>query len=69
MIVNGQQWSDCDMCGEKKRSEYGYLAQGATGRWCVVLSSCKDCLPADATILTPEEATAECIKRGGSPDF
>lgn len=46
MIVNGQNWNDCDCCGKPKTAHYGAVAQGATGRWCVVLSVCDDCLDA-----------------------
>ena len=60
MFVDNQSFSECDFCGTKKLSEYGAIARGATGRWCVVLSCCEACLPAEGA--TPIGNARELIE-------
>ena len=62
MIVRGYDWSNCDMCNGTS-AHYAYIAQGASGRWCPVLSVCSDCLtPAEkAEALTREQAEQEIL--------
>lgn len=69
MLINGQNWNSCDLCGANVTAEYAYVARGATGRYCVVLSACGECI-GDNTPMSPADAVAVINERGdGYADF
>jgi hypothetical protein len=58
MLVEGFDFNDCDLCREPERkARLAYVAQGATGRWCPVLSVCDTCAEDEtADVVSREEA-------------
>jgi hypothetical protein len=49
--------SQCDACGTTFKGYVdgvGAVARGATGRWCVVMWLCHDCIP-NVNVITAEE--------------
>lgn len=59
----------CDMCGGSHNAKQSYVAQGATGRWCPVLSVCDDCVPEGETVLTIQQAYDKIDTLTGWPEF
>jgi len=46
MLVKGIHFNGCDICFDSTiRANHAYVAQGATGRYCAVLSVCHHCAP------------------------
>jgi hypothetical protein len=58
MLVEGFDFNDCDLCGYAgRKARLAYVAQGATGRWCPVISVCDTCAEdEDTAVVSREEA-------------
>lgn len=65
--------SECDFTGKWYPTPIdggGYLAQGATGRWCVVMWAGPEYLEANnIKVSSKEEALAMVKEKGGYADF
>lgn len=71
MLVSGFKWNSCDICWSKVPSDHSYVARGATGRYCPVLSVCSACAEKEGgNALTYEQALAQIAEKGdGYADF
>jgi hypothetical protein len=65
--------TECDFTGKKYDPPVqggGYLVQGATGRWCVVMWAGPEYLEANnVKVSSDEEAAAMVEDKGGYADF
>lgn len=78
MFVRSESVWNCDSCGKSGTPGVACIAQGATGRWCEVLSFCEACVnfgsdvgfcPSSASKLTPIEDAVKHACKTGSCDF
>jgi len=67
MLVNDQNWKECDWCQQEVPCEFGHVAQGASGRWCVVMSCCAKC--AEGKTVTDIDDARAYADANGWADF